>query len=58
MTNLAGTLALGNTFTLFSASLYAGSFSTINLPTLPAGLSWNTSKLVVNGSISVVGSAH
>ena len=54
VTNLAGTLASGNTFTLFSASSYAGTFTTFNLPALPAGLIWNTSKLTVNGSISVV----
>ena len=54
VTNLAGTLAPGNTFTLFSASSYAGSFTTFNLPALSAGLTWNTSKLTVNGSISVV----
>ena len=53
VTNLAGTLALGTTFTLFSAAGYAGSFTTINLPTLPAGLQWDTSKLTVNGSITV-----
>ena len=54
VTNLAGTLAPGDTFTLFSASSYAGSFATFNLPALAAGLSWNTSKLTVDGSISVM----
>ena len=54
VTNLAGTLAAGDWFTLFSAGSYAGSFSTINLPTLPAGLRWDTSELTVNGSIRVV----
>ena len=54
VTNLAGTLAPGDTFTLFAASSYAGNFATFNLPALAAGLSWNTSKLTVNGSISVM----
>ena len=53
VTNLAGTLTEGNTFTLFSAGSYAGTFSTLNLPTLSSGLVWNTSNLTVNGSISV-----
>src|SRR5262249_36737300 len=44
----------GDTFTLFSANSYAGSFSSMTLPSLNAGLSWDTSNLVVNGSITVV----
>jgi len=47
-------LAAGDTFTLFSATSYAGSFTTLNLPTLGAGLAWNTSQLGVNGTVSVV----
>ena len=54
VTNLACTLAAGDTFTLFSAGSYAGSFATINLPTLPSGLAWDTSGLAINGSIRVV----
>ncbi len=46
-------LAFGDSFTLFSATTYAGSFATLNLPTLPTGLSWDTSTLATNGSISV-----
>ena len=53
MSSLGGTLAAGDTFVLFNASAYSGSFSAINLPTLDAGLAWNTSNLAVNGSISV-----
>ena len=53
VSSLGGTLAAGDTFVLFNASAYSGSFSAINLPTLDAGLAWNTSNLAVNGSISV-----
>jgi autotransporter-associated beta strand protein len=51
--NASNTLAAGDTFTLFSAGAIAGSFTTINLPTLNAGLAW-VNNLLVNGSISVV----
>jgi fibronectin-binding autotransporter adhesin len=46
-------LAAGDTFTLFGGSSYSGGFSTNNLPTLPAGLSWDLSGLTVSGSIAV-----
>ncbi|MGC3956743.1 MAG: autotransporter-associated beta strand repeat-containing protein, partial [Verrucomicrobiota bacterium] len=46
VTNLAGTLAYGDTFTLFQAGTISGSFSTISLPTLAAGLKWDTNSLV------------
>jgi autotransporter-associated beta strand protein len=52
VTNLAGTLANGDSFDLMDGSI-AGSFTTLNLPTPPLGLQWNTSQLVVNGNISV-----
>jgi regulation of enolase protein 1 (concanavalin A-like superfamily) len=47
-------LTAGNSFTLFSATSYNGSFATVNMPTLAAGLAWNTSQLGVNGTVSVV----
>jgi len=46
----------GDTFQLFrasSASLYLGSFTTLNLPALASGLGW-TNTLSSNGSISVI----
>ena len=52
ITSDAHLLAAGDTFTLFSGS-GSGGFSTYNLPTLPAGLSWDLSGLTVNGSIAV-----
>lgn len=47
-------LANGDTFNLFDASTFSGSFSSLNLPTLSGGLSWKTSNLAVDGTIAVV----
>ena len=52
--DMNGPFALGDTFTLFSATSYTGSFTGYSLPTLPSGLGWNTSQLGVNGSIQIV----
>jgi autotransporter-associated beta strand protein len=51
--------AMGDTFTLFNSTSasYGGSFSATNLPPLSAGLTWNTSNLSVNGTVSVVTTA-
>jgi autotransporter-associated beta strand protein len=46
-------LAAGDSFTLFTAGSYTGSFANITLPELAAGLQWNSASLAVNGSISV-----
>jgi autotransporter-associated beta strand protein len=51
--NLAGTLTSGQTFQLFNAGGYAGSFPTATLPTLAAGLVWDTSRMALDGTISV-----
>jgi autotransporter-associated beta strand protein len=53
--NLAGTLALNDTFDLIDGTI-AGAFSSFTLPTLPAGLAWDTSQLTAggNGTIKVV----
>ncbi len=53
VTNLSGALAAGDSFKLFNASAYAGSFSTTNLPALGNGLVWDTSALT-NGILNVV----
>jgi autotransporter-associated beta strand protein len=53
VTNLGNALAAGDTFTLFQATNYNGSFTNFVLPALPAGLAWNTGGLT-NGSIAVV----
>jgi fibronectin-binding autotransporter adhesin len=51
----AAALAANDTFQLFSANVSYGfsSFANINLPTLSAGLTWNTSNLGANGTIAV-----
>ena len=48
------TLTIGDTFTLFNAPSYAGSFSSVSLPALPIGLGWSVKNLAVNGSITIV----
>lgn len=53
ITSGAQPLAAGDTFTLFSAGSYGGGFGQLVLPVLPTGLSWATSQLGVNGTISV-----
>ena len=55
VTNLGGTLAAGNSFQLFNAATYAGSFSATNLPALGAGLAWNW--LPTNGTLAVISTA-
>jgi autotransporter-associated beta strand protein len=45
-----GAFAAGDTFKLFSAGSYGGSFSTINLP---VGTTWDTTRLAVDGTIKV-----
>ncbi len=48
-------LVAGNIFTLFSATTRTGSFTSITLPTLASGLTWDTSRLSVDGTIAVAG---
>ncbi|HEX4120745.1 MAG TPA: autotransporter-associated beta strand repeat-containing protein [Verrucomicrobiae bacterium] len=57
VTNIAGTLTGGESFQLFKSGGggYGGYFSTITLPSIGSGLSWNTSQLSVTGTISVAG---
>ncbi len=56
VTNLAGTLAMGDRFFLFEAAAYGGAFGLMNLPALGGGLAWSTASLGSNGSIAVVSS--
>jgi autotransporter-associated beta strand protein len=55
VTNTGGTqLAAGDTFKLFGAAGYNGTFSSVKLPPLPVGLAWNTNSLNTGGVISIV----
>ena len=53
VSNLGAPLIAGDSFAIFSAASYHGSFATLNLPALGAGLAWNTNALT-NGVLSVV----
>lgn len=53
VSNLSGSYAPGDSFKLFDAGTYAGSFNAI-VPAAPAaGLVWNTSQLAVNGTLLI-----
>jgi autotransporter-associated beta strand protein len=58
LTNLSGSLVVGDSFTLFSAAGgYSGTFAGLipSRPGFPAfGLAWNTNNLAVNGTLSIV----
>jgi autotransporter-associated beta strand protein len=54
VTNLGPALQPGDSFTLFSSAAYSGGFTTIVLPSVTAGLGWNTNNLAVNGTLSVI----
>jgi hypothetical protein len=45
--------AAGQVFQLFNAATQLGSFTTVNLPTLDAGLAWDN-QIAVDGSIAVI----
>src|ERR1019366_2912695 len=51
-TNLSGTLAAGDSFKIFNAGNYSGSFTAFTLPALGTGLAWNTTNLILNRTIS------
>jgi hypothetical protein len=55
VTNLNGSPAAGDSFKLFGADSYSGTFDSIVFPALTGSLTWNTSNLAVNGTISVSG---
>ena len=52
VSNLAGALAPGDTFKLFSAATYTGSFAATNLPTLPLGQGWKFTG--TNGTLTLL----
>jgi fibronectin-binding autotransporter adhesin len=47
-------LAAGDTFHLFNAGIYSGSFATLVLPQLTGKLAWNTNSLNTSGVLSVM----
>jgi autotransporter-associated beta strand protein len=53
VTNLGGTLAAGDSFTIFQAANYSGTFAVLNLPALNTGLGWNSNSLA-RGTLSVI----
>ncbi len=53
VTNVNGTLAAGDQFTLFPAGSYSGAFTAFDLPALTTGLNWYTGNLTNNGTILV-----
>jgi hypothetical protein len=45
----------GRKFKLFDAAEYAGSFASLNLPAFgPAGMHWDTSRLLVDGTVTAI----
>ncbi len=55
ITNLGtDALAPGDSFKLFTATNYAGSFANFSLPPLATNLFWNTSQVALNGSLTVL----
>jgi autotransporter-associated beta strand protein len=50
---LGGTLAAGDSFTLFRSTRYVGTFANVNLPALGAGFYWDTTLLASAGTIKV-----
>jgi len=58
VTFIGGYMAVeGDSFTLFNAGGFDGTFEHLWLPTLTAGLEWDTSALYTDGDISVIASA-
>jgi autotransporter-associated beta strand protein len=52
VTNLTGTLTLGDGFKLFGASNYSGAFTSLQLPPLGEGLTWSN-RLALDGTLAV-----
>jgi len=51
--NLGGMLAVNDTFKLFDATTYSGSFSSVVSQTPGQTVTWDTSNLAVNGTVRV-----
>jgi fibronectin-binding autotransporter adhesin len=46
-------LASGDSFTLFNGSGYSGWFSSVTVPALTSGISWDTNKLATSGVLDI-----
>ena len=57
ITNAGAPLQAGDTFTLFNAASYSGSFTLVS-QTLGQIVTWNTANLAVNGTVSVAAVAQ
>jgi hypothetical protein len=55
--NIGTPLQVGDTFTVFNASSYSGSFTLVS-QTLGQVVTWNTANLAVNGTVSVAAVAQ
>lgn len=53
ISNSGAALVGGESFSIFSAPGYSGTFTSTNLPTLSAGLNWYLGRLTVDGSVQV-----
>ncbi|MBN8460726.1 MAG: autotransporter-associated beta strand repeat-containing protein [Verrucomicrobia bacterium] len=53
-TDPAAQLAVGDTFTLFDAASFSGGFASFELPALPDGMSWDKSRLTIDGTITII----
>ncbi len=58
VTNLAGTLAAGDTFALFQAGSCLNSFTAIQLPPLGPALAWQTDTLTNDGTVRIVSTTN
>jgi hypothetical protein len=54
VTNLSGFLAINDSFKLFDAAVYEGSFSAVVPVTPGLGLAWDTTQLAVDGTLRIV----
>jgi fibronectin-binding autotransporter adhesin len=52
---LNGALSANAVFKLFDATTYEGAFDFVDVPTLPSPLAWDTSFLLVDGTLRVMG---
>jgi len=53
LTNLSGTLAAGDSYKLFSAGTYGGTFARLSPATPATGLIWNTNTLATDGTLRI-----